>query len=240
MIDFLGKDVSKCTKRIPATCRIHGAAARAENAFREELRAQEHLVKVKAEAEPDFAASWKIKTEKDGTVTASVYRSGVPTPPAERGIENTSYTAADAHLPEGRQGRTTGVFAAPTIGGVARWVRGNYYTNLPDVKVRELRVDIDQTYVYSVEAWERASSRETDEQYQAYWKTGMTLRVYMEAVRKNPVDFHPREWELLIPAEGIKSVKPVSAARAATTLYSEDEAYEIRGILSDKPRRLWR
>lgn len=240
MIDFLGKDVSKCTKRIPATCRIHGKAARAENAFREQLRAQEKLMKVKAEAEPDFAASWKIKTEKDGTVTASVYRSGVPTPPAERGVENKCYTDADACIPAGRQGRTTAVFAAPTIGGVARWVRGNYMTNIADVKVRELRVDIDQTYVYSVNAWERASSRETTEQYEEYWRTGMTLRAYMEAARKDPVSFHPRKWELLIPVEGIKAVKPVSATRAAATLYSSDDPAEIRGILSDKPRHLWR
>ncbi len=237
MVDFLSKKLPKCSKRIPATCRLHGAAYRQQHEFLRQVQEQEKLVRVKAEAEPDFQASWKVKTEKDGTVTASVYRSGVPLAPAERGVENKSYTDADAQAPEGRQGRMNGVFAAPTLGGVARWVRGNYFTNKSDVKVREIRVDIDNTYVYSVSAWERASSRETPEAYKAYWDTGMTLREYMQVVRKNPVDFHPREWELLIPHEGIRSVKPVSAERASQTLYDEDDAEDIKNILSDKRRR---
>lgn len=161
---------------------------------------------------------------KTFTVSVSIFRSGPPAAPLKRGVENESYVYADKFAPEGRQGRMSGVFASPTMMGVTRWFRGNEGVNSPDYQVRELRVDPDTTYVYSVHEWERASAamdmysgsnpesvqrRETA--MKKYWRSGVTLTEWYKRAGSSYMD--PGEWELLLSADDIKTVKPVSGKR---------------------------
>jgi len=217
-----------CTKKYPQTCRIHGAAYREKRDFEKEVQRKQKELEFKSFTEPDFAASWKIKEEKDGKTTASVYRSGIASPPSERGVEAGHYNRADSHKPVDHQGRVTAIFASPTLGGVCRWVRGNDFVNIPDIKVRELRVDIDNTYVYSIDAWEKASSMDTPEVYKEFWATGVTLRNYMKLARKSPLEYDPRNWELLLSETDLKSVKPVGANRVSEREYTNSESDKER------------
>lgn len=159
---------------------------------------------------------------KTFTVSVSVFRSGVPSAPLKRGVENESYAYADRFTPEGRQGRMTGVFASPTMLGVTRWFRGNEGVNIPDYQVRELRVNPDTTYVYSVREWEKASSVielyshpdhvETREKaMKKYWDSGVTLTEWYKTAEHGYMN--PGDWELLLSADDIKTVKPVSGRR---------------------------
>jgi hypothetical protein len=230
----------KCSKRHPSMCQRHKGEYKAAQDFMEQIKNREKELHLKAVTDADFEASWKLKKEKDGSTSIAVYRSGVPSAPKQRGVENGHYARADATIPSGRQPRMNGVFASPTLGGVCRWVRGNYMTNKDDVKVRELRVDVDNTYVYSVEAWEKASSNDTPAAYKEYWDTGLTMREYMAKARQDPDTYNPTEWELLVPEEKIISVKPVGAARTAQRAYRDYDGREVKNILEDKPRRLWK
>lgn len=159
---------------------------------------------------------------KTFNVSVSIYRSGPPNAPAERGVEKESYAYADKFAPEGRQGRMNGVFASPTLLGVTRWFRGNEGVNSPDYQVRELRVDPDTTYVYSVQEWEKASSamdvyahpdhaEKREAAMKKYWRSGVTLTQWYKDAGHGYMD--PGEWELLLNADDIKTVKPVSGKR---------------------------
>lgn len=155
-----------------------------------------------------------------------VYRSGIVEAPAQRGAEAPSYTAADAVRPEGRQGRMTGIFAAPTLAGVVRWVRGNHLSRIADLAVREITVDADAVYVYSVREWEKASwgtSKTPD--YTAYWESGMTLTEWLAA------DLDPTEWEILLGAEDVLSVRNVSTKRVMSACEDEWLAKDVKRIL---------
>jgi len=230
-----GKIRGECTKKNPRLCQRHGAEYRVRQEMFQQMKEQIERNHFQEVITPDFAASWKTKKEADGTTSVSVFRSGIPSAPKQRGVENDSYNQADAQRPEGRQGRGTGVFASPTLGGVCRWVRGNEMTGVPDVDVREMRVDIDNTYVYSIEQWEIASARETDAEYKKYWESGMTMREYMEKAKADPMAYKPTDWELLVPEEGIRSVKPVGAKRVSERAYEERDSREVRNILNGKP-----
>lgn len=228
----LWKDVrGKCKKKNPMQCRLHGKAAterynlllavRAEARAKKEREIQEAF---NQQAVLDFAASWKLRTEPNGVTSVSVYRSGVPSAPEERGVEKPYYERCDSFIPDSRQGRMNGVFCAPTIGGAARWVRGNsMMPRIEDIEVREIRIDIDNTYVYLVHDWERASSHDTPEMYQKYWDNGMTMRRYMELAQKEPHKYNPCEYELLVPEQGIISVKPLSSKRVIENAYDSQE-----------------
>lgn len=139
---------------------------------------------------------------------AKVYRSGSVETPANRGVEADSYTAADAVKPVGRQGRTDGIFAAPNLAGVARWAHANTsLVRCSDPFVREITVDPDTVYVYSVLAWEKASWGTAG--YEAYWATGMTLTEWNAASEL----LDPTNWELLLGADDVISTRPVSDKR---------------------------
>lgn len=172
--------------------------------------------------------------------TVSIFRSGVPYAPNQRGVESESYVYADAMKPANRQGRVTGVFASPTSFGVTRWFTGNDLVNLPDVKVRELRVDPDETYVYSIDAWERASSAlsmyssdtpenlvKREEAISNYWNSGITLTDWMNKAEREHVD--PRNWEVLLSSDDIKTVKPFGSKRLMDSIPSESE-YEYNDL----------
>lgn len=116
----------------------------------------------------------------------SIFRSGVVSPPEKRSVEEGVYADSDRYRPEGRTGRSEGVFCSPTLSGVTRWVRGNHLVNSPDYDVREVTVDPDKVFVYSVEQWEVSSLLADDrvlsnkEIHEAYWNSGMTLRQWYD------------------------------------------------------------
>jgi hypothetical protein len=159
-----------------------------------EAIAREHAVR-------DFEKNYKLTVKVNGEKTASVYRSGVPTAPLNRGVEKESYEYADAFKPADRQGRMTGVFSSPTMYGMSRWFEGNLMmTNTVDALPRELRVNPDSVYVYSIPAWEKASSAfnpETErwkKAVDAYWGTGITLTDWVEKFKNDPT-INPQNWE---------------------------------------------
>lgn len=244
-MDILNRSKGKCGKANPATCRLHGKAVREKQELERsvriaarEKREKEMQAAFTVQAIEDFKESWKLKTESDGTTTVSVYRSGKPSAPVERGVEKPYYERCDSHLPDARQGRMTGVFCSPTIGGAARWVRGNYLSNNKDVEVREIRIDVDTTYVYLVHDWERASSNDTPEMYQRYWRNGMTMREYMTVAQQEPHKYDPREFELLVPEQEIRVVKPVSPKRLIGRAYdNQDDLQGIYKNLAKEKRR---
>lgn len=149
-----------------------------------------------------------------------VYRSGVAATPTKRGVEAQSYLDADAVKPAGRQGRTTAIFASPNLRGVLRWLYANATLfRAVDPFVKELRVNPDTVWIYSVRAWEKASS---DGKYDAYWESGMTLAEW-----NTTADQHdPTEWELLLGAKDIQSVKPVSDKRVLSHMSESDLFFE--------------
>ena len=153
-------------------------------------------------------------------MTTQVYRSGTATTPAQRGVESQSFLDADTVRPEGRQGRTTAIFASPNLRGVLRWFYANTtLVKVADPFVKEFRVNPDTVWVYSINEWEKASSRET---YQAYWESGMTLTEW----NTNADQYDPAEWEILLGDKDIQSVKPVSDKRVLSHLIETDLFYE--------------
>lgn len=139
---------------------------------------------------------------------AKVYRSGTVEAPATRGVEADSYTSADEVKPAGRQGRTDGIFASPNLAGVARWTHANSsIVRCADPFVREITVDPDNVYVYSVLAWEKCSWGTGS--YETYWETGMTLTQWMAASEF----LDPTNWEILLGADDVISTRPVSDKR---------------------------
>lgn len=253
------KSVPNCKAKDPAQCVYHGIKF---NVYRpEKLITATNFDEYERQADAlkherllhqtihDIERSWKLKEYKDGTTTVTVFRSGIPEAPAQRGIEKESFSIADENKPEGMQGRMDAVFAAPTLLGVSRWVRGNYEI-IDDLKVRQIEVDIDATYVYSVKEWEVSSSNykywgkqeEGSSHYQRtdYWKTGMTMREYMKRMQENPEEYNPTEWELLIPPAGAKSIKAVSGNRVADTVMDSSNRTTVRGILSGKKPHTWK
>lgn len=246
--DRLGKPNKpvKCYKKDPSTCRIHGKTVKAQQQMveaylRRKRREEAELKKARElgfKIENDLNNNLKLKTHPDGSTTCSVYRSGVVEPPKERGVEKNVYAESDQYAPTGRQTRTTAVFASPTIGGVNRWVKGNALgKNSNDISVKELTVNIDTTYVYSIPVWEQVSTRAdfTDNKeklYSQYWETGITMREWLTKVKENPVQYSPAEWELLLPMEEIVNVKPVSAKRVVAYNYNgEYDKTEIYKLL---------
>lgn len=237
----LSRTKGKCRKKDPASCRLHGRVEKERQqlmiAVRREAR-EERERKIRADFQEkalrDFQNSWKLRTEPNGTTSVSVYRSGIPSAPAERGVEKPYYQRCDEQITDERQGRMNGVFCSPTLGGVSRWVRGNDLTGKADIDVREIRVDIDSTYIYLVHDWERASAIDTPEMYKKYWNNGVTMREYMEAAKREPQKYDPREFELLVPEHTIISVKPVSMKRAFSNAYDfENNESDYKRIVKE-------
>lgn len=141
-------------------------------------------------------------------MNAKVYRSGIVEAPATHGVEALSYSLADAIRPEGRQGRTGAIFASPNLKGVARWTYSKTgIAKCSDPFVREITVDPEKVYVYSISAWEKGSWRSGD--YAEYWATGMTLAEWLA----NEENYDPTDWELLLSPDDVQTVKNVSDKR---------------------------
>ncbi len=143
-----------------------------------------------------------------------LYRSGPVFVPSKRGVEALSYAHADLFLPEGRQGRTTAIFAVSEPASVIRWVRGNKLSGLDDVKVREFDVNPDGIFVYDILKWQRASNSDNSEtlnpssteKYKNYWDSGVSLS---EHVRKTNIEPSLEHWEILVPEKAISNVRVI-------------------------------
>lgn len=236
----------KCRAKNPATCPFHGR--KINRLEREALNLQRRLRELDAQNKQKQLHEFRVAdldrnlnmVVKNGITTVSVYRSGVVEPPKERGVEKEVYQLADAVKPQGQQGRTTGIFAAPSLNAATRWVRGNFFTNVPDVKVRELRVNPDKVYVYYIPFWERASNaldyRDSNgvEAAQRFWDSGIKLTDWINKFRNDPT-MEPDEWELILSPDDISQVKPVSSTRALASV--PDDAYsktELERIFKTK------
>lgn len=138
----------------------------------------------------------------------TVYRSGVVEAPTNRGAELAAYATADSVRPADRQGRNDCIFASPNLNGVARWAYSNSsIMSLADPFVREITVDSDSVFVYSVNAWESCSVH--DNNFEKYWATGVTLTEWLT----NSESYDPSEWELLLNVADVITVKNVSDRR---------------------------
>lgn len=188
----------------------------------------------------DIARNSKPKISPSGSMVVSVFRSGVPSSPAARGVEKDFFDRADSRRPEGRTSRDAAAYAAPTFGGVHRWIHGSADIK-DDVKVRELRIDAERSYVYRVKDWELASraldsdtgrthdfvsaargSITADDAIDRYWSNGMPLSQWME-MAESTVGVDPNEWEVLIAEDSIEAVKAVSTKRVLDNLYDTPE-----------------
>ncbi len=235
-------DYVKCSKKNPATCRLH---RKQYEVFQTALQAVKTAEKREKEAKAHAwlmqdLQSMKLKETPEGLI-ASVYRCGVDAPPEKRGIEKEAYEKADSFAPEGRQGRNTAVFATPTLGTVGRWVRGNSWNkNILDVQVRELRVNADQVYVYDIHAWEKTwyTGEYTERDIASaknYWNTGITLREWVEKAKKGEIQ-DPENWEILLPKQGIQKTNILPPASVVKG--QEEESEEIERILRNNRKEL--
>ena len=228
----------KCSKPNPADCRLHrgrffAARAKLNKAYAleaeriQQLRNQERMKQVNA----DLDANLKPRTDRSGRTTVSVFRAGpVVETPKRQGEYVSFYEQADEMAPAGRHGRMQAVFASPTVGGVNRWVEGVASVR-QDPKVHELRIDPDKTYLYSVEAWERASwtldASQTPRLMGEYWASGMTMSQWIQRVRAGEV-LDPEQYELLLPFEDVLSAKPVSDERVVRWNLAGTDAAKAR------------
>jgi hypothetical protein len=136
----------------------------------------------------------------------NVYRSGVVAPPLYRGPEARLFRLADEARPSGRQDRTDAIFASPSLAGVAPWFHFNAEMQNRDPFVREITVDSDSVFVYSVSAWDATCRDNTS--YESYWESGITLTEYQTADDSNLRN--PSEWELLLGTSDVQAIRDVS------------------------------
>lgn len=158
-----------------------------------------------------------------------VYRSGIVKAPRTRGIEARSFLQADNVRPIGRQGRETAIFASPDLNGVATWFYRKSMMQDRDPFIREITVDSDSVYIYSVTAWNETHwGRST---YESYWNSGITLTEYLTAdARKSG---NSNRWELLLSTADVLTVRDVpdeeflEACKSSFAQYS-DLAHYLR------------
>lgn len=144
-----------------------------------------------------------------------VYRVGSMTPPEKHGFDGMDEKIAkiDSFAPEGRQGRAGAIFASPDLASHSRWVKGVSLAGVDTTQNHEITVDPEKVYVYSVEAYERASSdlfgrEEQEKRIKDFWESGKKLSDYSEwAKENNPA---PGTYELLLSTDSAVSIKPLS------------------------------
>ena len=182
-----------------------------------------------------------------GMNKVKVYRSGPVAVPAERGVEAEVFMQSDLLKGDKPQGRTTALYATPTLEAVVRWVKGNFMSNNADAKVHELTVDADEVYVYRVSAWERASwstygigSDKWNALNRAYWESGETLTAHLERYANGYADWRERDdFEVLISESAVLSYRGVSDKRLlASIAEDEQEVRDVKNILRSYRRRV--
>lgn len=160
-----------------------------------------------------------------------VYRAGLMTPSTDAGAAHAITAAADAlRMGTGLPERMGSLFAAPTLPGVVRWVRGNHMCRY-DTRVREITVDADTTYVFHVHAWESVSWNVhgfQSDKARAYWNTAITLTDWLARAESEGLD--GSEWEVIFPPTAVLGVRNVSAARLLVAVADDYTRHEITDI----------
>lgn len=170
-------------------------------------------------------------------ITAKVYRNG----PAIVGNHCTSIVEAwegyDQHKPSGYSGRLNSIYASPSLDGVIRWVRSNHmahYSNPDyDLTTYEITVDAENTFVYSVEIFDRLFSYDPllEDQAKEYWDSGIRLSDWELVSKERKLD--PSAWEVLIDPANIKSVKKVTEKRLIMAV-PEWKALDFKEMLRNR------
>lgn len=142
-----------------------------------------------------------------------VYRCGALTPAEYKG-EVAEYSAqADAARPAGRAGRQGSLYGSASLAGVGRWTDANHRGNVhEDVTTYEISIDPTDIFVYSVEAWEEFSWH--GKPVSEYWNSGIPLADFERIATERGLDHS--QWEILFPADSIKSSRGVSNKRLIT------------------------
>lgn len=124
----------------------------------------------------------------------------------------------DAFVPAGRTGRLNSIYASPSLAGLTRWIRGNHLIGLnsPHVNLKSSQVTVenaDEVYVYSIALHDKFFSFNgvTPEQAKAYWDSGIRLSDWEKVSEEMGLD--ASEWEVLVPADSIGSIKAISDNR---------------------------
>ena len=167
-----------------------------------------------------------------------VYRAGSMTPSPDAGAAYEVTAAADDIRHIGQRGknlpaRLGGLFAAPTLPGVVRWVRGNHYTRY-ESRVREITVDADTTYVFNIRAWEHVRDEYDTDAILDFWATGITLTDWLDRAEAEGLD--GSEWEVIFSPAAVLSVRNVSGARLLDAVTDDYTRREIGRITRDWAR----
>jgi len=153
-------------------------------------------------------------------VKLTLYRSGRLTPAGDHAATNPRFLEADAVCPQGRAGRTTGLFCASSMEEMATWHLANLQMRRAGyvAQAREIRYCGPMPYAYPVAAWDAASFTSAGEQeLHDYWNSGRPA----DEVIADPAAFiasYPAwHWdsriEILIDPAYIVSARPVSDKR---------------------------
>jgi hypothetical protein len=175
--------------------------------------------------------------KREELMLTKVYRSGVVKAPRTRGIEARSFLQADNVRPIGRQGRETAIFASPDLNGVATWFYRKSMMQGGDPFVREITVDSDSVYIYSVAAWNETHWNRAS--YDSYWESGITLTSYQTSAKRKSGDSN--RWEILLGAADVLAVREVpdeeflEACRSSFAQYP-DLAHNLRSLRSSLVR----
>lgn len=180
-----------------------------------------------------------------------IYRVGSLTPPESHFSDlNDLLETFDSYKPEGRQGRSGGVFASPDMSSHSKWILGSQNNKHEEaLNSHEITVDENSVYVYSVESYEEASayqgmygfdSEKFKEKVQEFWDNGMTLADWKTWAKENNPE--PGSWEIIMPSSSIVSTKKLSNR---TVIENVDESYanEVNRILEPERYRnglIWR
>jgi hypothetical protein len=162
--------------------------------------------------------------------TVSVFRSGKLVK-AQSYCEIERWERTDAFKPTGRIGRLEGLFCAPDLDGLARWVKANseltnYGHSEFDATAYELRIDPSNVWVYEVEAWDRACfTNSTEADMKAYWDTGISL------IEWKSRGLDGRKWEALVSVEAICSSRKVSSRRLIQAIEDDLRRREMMCLL---------
>lgn len=148
--------------------------------------------------------------------TTRVFRNGSLTPAQYTGEALEDAEKADALRPEGHAPRHGSLFASPSLAGVGRWTDANHSCFGSrvdfDLTTREITVDPEGLFVYSVKAWEDHSWG--DKEASVYWDSAIPLKDWDRIAAERNLD--PSEWEVLLPVEAVLTTKNVSNKRLIT------------------------
>lgn len=158
--------------------------------------------------------------------TAIVYRNGPVKVGEHSGDLRKLWSIYDSVKPAGRAGRLDGIYASPTLTGMARWTHTNHVngivTSAMDMANYAITVrNPERIFLYDVNEYDNtaflltlyteneASTWNTENQELAkeYWDSGISLLEWEKKAKEEFLD--PFEWEALVPADCIVSYSAV-------------------------------